>query len=56
MPTDNSFINFKEFLNEKVSYKHVKVYTSFGTSNKKDRGIFTIKLMKYLKLDDDIKN
>ena len=55
MSTENSFINYKELLNEKVSNEHVKESTNIGISNKKEKGVFTEKLMKYLKLDDDIK-
>ena len=35
VPTENSFINFKEFLNEKVSNEHIKAYSNFGISKKK---------------------
>ena len=55
MPTENSFINYKKLLNEKVSNEHVKESTNIGISNKKEKGVFTEKLMKDLKLDDDIK-
>ena len=55
MPTENSFINYNKLLNEKVLNQHVKESTNIGISNKKEKGVFTEKLMKDLKLDDDIK-
>ena len=54
MPTENSFINLREFLNEKVLDEHVKAY--INVRNKKEKGKFIEKLMNNFKLDDDMKN
>ena len=35
MSTENSYINYKELLNEKLSNEHVKESTNIGISNKK---------------------
>ena len=53
MPTENSFINLREFLNEKVLDEHVKAY--INVRNKKEKGKLKEKLMNDFKLDDDMK-
>ena len=53
MPTENLFINLREFLNGKVLDEHVKAYINIG--NKKEKGKFIEKLMTDFKLDDDVK-
>ena len=35
MPTDNSFINFKELLNQKIRNEHVTAYHTFEKSEKR---------------------
>ena len=35
IPTDNSFINFKELLNQKITNEHVTAYHTFEKSQKR---------------------